>query len=152
MQSMGPVFREDKAVGFKTGRHMSLFRLLWAYMHNRVLEFNSKFGSCFAILTFWLMSGNNLFATLLNHPTFLSQLLLIVRVSAVIWQAGRRCPFLQSARLFAPSSLPLPGSWRWRGSRLGHLFSLKNLGGWRGLWWNSIRGIFPVPVQKERAE
>lgn len=95
---------------------------------------------------------NNLFATFLNYPTFLLQLLRLVWVSAVIWHAGRLCPFLLSTHLCSPSSLPLPCSRCWPCLSFGHLFSLKDLGGWRGLWWKGLGGIFPVPVQKARAE
>lgn len=98
-------------------------------------------------------------SALLNYPTFLSQLLLLVRVwtaswrfSAVIWHLGRLGPFLLSAHLCLASRLPVSASRRWRCSSFGLLFSLKDLGGWRHLWWKGLRGILPVPVQKASTE
>lgn len=91
--------------------------------------------------------------------TFLSQLLLVVKVwtaswhvSAVIWHLGWLGPFLLPVYPRFPSCLPLPGSRCWRCLSSGLILSLKDLGGWRRLWWKGLRGILPVPVQKARAE
>lgn len=51
---MGPVFREANAnepVGFNTGSHMSLLKVLGAYMYNLILDVNHKLRCCFRLLT-----------------------------------------------------------------------------------------------------
>lgn len=86
----------------------------------------------------------------LQNPTLL--LLCLRWIPTGIRHADSLGPFQLSSCLRATSSVSLAGSRRWHRLSFGHLFSLKDLGGWRVRWWKGLRGVFPVPVQRARPE
>lgn len=85
-----------------------------------------------------------------QNPTLL--LLCLSWIPTGLRRADHLSPLQLSSCLRATSSVSLAGSWRWCRLSLGHLFSLKDLGGWRVRWWKGLGGVFPVPVRRARPE